>query len=191
MGCIEDKESQDLKAIFQNDLELLFDENLPHFEIHQPLNVDTKNPYTATAKTGVALGLLRVAGGEYLKVINHASQANTDSPFQFFVGRFKRDLLTVALYRGQAYDEWVELGKPLNGIFTMGYTQLPNASVVGSIERGESGVFEKKLNLSGNLIGQKVFARIIAPTKIEICTANSLDDIAQNNFSNTRQIELS
>lgn len=190
LGCIDDKGSQELNQHLVNELELIFDEAIPKFEIYEPLNTDPNNHYAATAKTGVALGLLKVAGGEGLKVVNHASHANTDSPFQFFIGGFRRGVLHASIHRGQTYNEWIELGRPLNGVFIMGYTQRPNASISGTINRGETGVYEKKLNLSGNTTNQHIFARVISPNKIEVCTASSLDDIKSNNFSNVRQIEL-
>ena len=190
LGCLEDKEAQELNDFFTEQLQLIFDE-IPKLEVHKPLDTDINNPYAPTAKTGVALGLLKVAGGEGLKVINHVSKANTDSPFQFFIGGFRRDILNVSIHRGHKYGEWVELGKPRNGIFIMGYTQSPTASVEGSIVRGSAGVFEKKLNLSGDMTNQRVFSQIVAPNKVEVCTAENLEDIRKGNSSNHKQIELS
>ena len=190
LGCLKDKEAQELNDFFTEQLQLIFDE-IPKLEVHKPLDTDINNPYAPTAKTGVALGLLKVAGGEGLKVINHVSKANTDSPFQFFIGGFRRDILNVSIHRGHKYGEWVELGKPRNGIFIMGYTQSPTASVEGSIVRGSAGVFEKKLNLSGDMTNQRVFSQIVAPNKVEVCTAENLEDIRKGNSSNHKQIELS
>ena len=190
LGCLDDKEAQELNDFFTEQLQLIFDEILK-LEVHKPLDTDINNPYAPTAKTGVALGLLKVAGGEGLKVINHVSKANTDSPFQFFIGGFRRDILNVSIHRGHKYDEWVELGKPRNGIFIMGYTQLPTSSVEGSTMRGTSGVFEKNLKLSGDMTHQRVFAKVIAPNKVEVCTAENLEDISKGNSSNQKQVELS
>lgn len=190
LGCLDDKEAQELNDFFTEQLQLIFDE-ISKLEVHKPLDTDINNPYAPTAKTGVALGLLKVAGGEGLKVINHVSKANTDSPFQFFIGGFRRDILNVSIHRGHKYGEWVELGKPRNGIFIMGYTQSPTASVEGSIVRGSAGVFEKKLNLSGDMTNQRVFSQIVAPNKVEVCTAENLEDIRKGNSSNHKQIEMS
>ncbi len=189
LGCVEDKSSQALQQTFKEQLELLFNDTIPNFIIHKPLDADMNNPYLATAKTGVALGLLKVAGGEGLKVINHVSKANTDSPFQFFIGGFRKDVLNAPIHRGHNYNEWVKLGRPRNGVFILGYTQLPNASIEGAISRGTSGVLEHHLKLSGNLDNQYVFAKVIAPKQIEVCTAESLDTI-NSHSSNHRQIEL-
>lgn len=190
LGCLDDKEAQELNDFFTEQLQLIFDEILK-LEVHKPLDTDINNPYAPTAKTGVALGLLKVAGGEGLKVINHVSKANTDSPFQFFIGGFRRDILNVSIHRGHKYGEWVELGKPRNGIFIMGYTQLPTSSVEGSTMRGTSGVLEKNLKLSGDMTHQRVFAKVIAPNKVEVCTAENLEDISKGNSSNQKQVELS
>lgn len=190
LGCLDDKESEVLNEYFVEQLQLIFDDKIPKLEVHKPLDKDVENPYVPTAKTGVALGLLKVAGGEGLKVINHVSKANIDSPFQFFIGGFRRDVLNVTIHRGHQYGEWVELGKPRNGIFIMGYTQLPIASVAGSIIRGTSGVFEKNLKLAGDMSNQRVFAQVIAPNKLEVCTAENLEDISKGSSSNHKQIEL-
>lgn len=191
LGCLDDKEAQELNDFFTEQLQLIFDDKVPELEVHKPLDTNINNPYAPTAKTGVALGLLKVAGGEGLNVINHVSKANTDSPFQFFIGGFRRDVLNVNIYRGHKYGEWVELGKPRNGIFIMGYTQLPTASLEGSTMRGTTGVFEKNLKLSGDMTHQRVFAKVIAPNKVEVCTAENLEDISKGNSSNQKQIELS
>ena len=78
--------SKEVKGSLHSLCEGIFGRTIPEFEIHLPLDADPENVYAPTAKTGVALGLLRLCPGETLKVINHATQENTDSPFQYFVG---------------------------------------------------------------------------------------------------------
>jgi len=189
LGRLEDEKSQVLHELLLADLAEIFDE-LTDFEVHLPLDVDPENAYAATAKTGVALGLLRLCPGESLKVINHAMQENADSPFQYFVGSFRRDTLQVAIHRGQSYEEWMELGKPLNGVLVMGYTTSSSAVIEDQVKRGDKGVFEKNLRLSGNMQGHKVFAKVLSPSEIEICTAQSLDAVHQQQTSNNRMIQL-
>lgn len=189
LGRLDNQKSEKLYELFLADLAEIF-EDMPDFEIHLPLDADPKDPYAATAKTGVALGLLRLGPGESLKVINHASHSNIDSPFQYFVGSFKRDTFKVALTRGQSYQSWVELGRPLNGVLVMGYTTTPLAAIDNSVKRGETGLFEQNLRLSGLIQGHKVFAKIIAPDEIEICTALSLDEVNNQQTSNNRTIRL-
>ncbi|WP_161493409.1 hypothetical protein, partial [Zoogloea sp. LCSB751] len=76
-----------------------------------------------------------------------------------------------AIHRGQTYQEWAELGKPLNGVLVMGYTTSSSAALENQVKRGDKGVFEQNLRLSGNVQGHKVFAKVLSPNEIEICTA--------------------
>jgi hypothetical protein len=84
----------------------------------------------------------------------------------------------------------VELGKPLNGVLVMGYTTSPNAAIENTVKRGATGLFEQNLRLSGSTQGHKVFAKVIAPNEIEICTALSLDEVNSDQASNIRIIQL-
>lgn len=188
LGCLDDDKSQVLHELLLADLAEIF-EDFPELEIHLPLDADLENPYAATAKTGVALGLLRLCPGETLKVMNHAAQANTDSPFQYFVGAFRRDQFQTAIQRGQNYNEWVELGRPLNGVLVMGYTASASAMIENSLKRGAAVLSEQSIRLSGNLQGQKVFAKVIGPNQIEICSALSFEDLS-NNKRNNQMISL-
>ena len=187
LGRLEDERSQVLHELLLTELAEIFGDEFPELEIHLPLDADPENPYAATAKTGVALGLLRLCPGETLKVVNHATLANTDSPFQYFVGAFRRDQFQTAIQRGQNYDEWVELGRPLNGVFVMGYTTSSKAAIENSLKRGETVLSEQSIRLSGNTQGHKVFAKVVSPNQIEICTAISLFEL-QDGISNNIQV---
>ncbi|MCX0340140.1 Lcl domain-containing protein [Acinetobacter radioresistens] len=189
LGCLDDEKSKALYQLLLADLAEIFEE-LSNLEIHLPLDADSKNAYAPTAKTGVALGLLRLCPGETLKVVNHAAEDNTDSPFQYFIGAFRRDTLQVAIHRGQTYQEWAEIGKPLNGVLVMGYTTSSSAALENQVKRGDKGVFEQNLRLSGNVQGHKVFAKVLSPNEIEICTAQSLESVHQQETSNNRIIQL-
>ena len=191
LGCLDDEKSKALHELYLADLAEIFEDDDPEFLIHLPLDADPKNAYAPTAKTGVALGLLRLCPGETLKVVNHAAEDNTDSPFQYFIGAFRRDTLQVAIHRGQTYQEWAELGKPLNGVLVMGYTTSSSAALENQVKRGDKGVFEQNLRLSGNIQGHKVFAKVLSPNEIEICTAQSLDDVHRQQTNNNRIIQLS
>lgn len=179
LACLDDADEQGqvLQDLMVNDLADVFgEENLPTFEIHEPLPSDPQNPYKPNTKTGVALGLLRVSPGETLKVINHAQQADTDSPFQFYVGSHRRDKFTVGIKRGDAYGEWKELGAIRQGMFPLLYTTQPQAESEEGIMRGTHGLREQNLEFSGQDIqGKKVFAKIISPDTIELGLAESLE----------------
>lgn len=177
LGRLDDAESETLADLMLNDLsEIYQNDEMPDFEIHLPLQSDPQNPYKPNTKTGVALGLLRVSPGETLKVINHAQQADTDSPFQFYVGSHRRDKFTVGIKRGDAYGEWKELGAIRQGMFPLLYTTQPQAESEEGIMRGTHGLREQNLEFSGQDIqGKKVFAKIISPDTIELGLAESLE----------------
>ena len=79
LGCLDDDTSKELHHELLSDLSVIFDADIPEFEIHLPLQANESNPYAPTTKTGVALGLLKVSPGETLKVVNHAHKLNSDS----------------------------------------------------------------------------------------------------------------
>lgn len=177
LGLIRENsdENQVLSEIMDQDIYDIFDENNFEFIVHPPLQSDPENPYKPNTKTGVALGLLKVSPGETLKVINHAQQNNTDSPFQFFVGSHRRNIFTVGLKRGDEYGKWAELGVPRQGIFPLLYTTQPQA--LNNMERGATGLFEKSIEFVGQDIqGKKVFAKILSPNEIALALAESISD---------------
>lgn len=187
LGCLNDDEhGKKLNERTQKDLEDIFGESLPNFVIHTPLDADDKNPYKPTAKTGVALGLLRLCPGESLKDINHAKSDNDDSPFHFYVGTIKLKKFVPALERGSAYNQWVELGPVRERVLDLVYTTTPRASL-GTMPRGDSELSEKKLSFVGDTTGHKVFARAISPNEVEVCTAASLADISATEGLNNLQ----
>ncbi|MFW2037305.1 hypothetical protein ACG92Y_02035 [Acinetobacter ursingii] len=188
LGCLEDDESQILHELLLNERgEIFSQDECPNFDIHLPLQADDKNPYAPTTKTGVALGLLRVSPGETLKVINHAQEHNTDSPFQYFVGTHRRDIFSAALKRGDTYGEWIELGPIRAGVFPLLYTTQSQA--LNGIKRGTNGLVEKNIEFSGtDAHGKKVFAKIISPDSIELGLALNIEQIEE--ITNRRTVVL-
>lgn len=189
-GKLDDSDAKALHEMYTKEIEKIFDGQIPEFIVHEPLESSTQNPFKANTKTGVALGLLKVAPGETLKVINHAESTNEDSPFQFYVGSHRRDVLVVGINRGDAYHEWKELGRVRQGIFPLLYTTLPQAESKDGMSRGSQGLYEKNLEFSGNDSQSKlVFARIISPDTIELGLAESLEE-ANRRIQDVRQITL-
>lgn len=189
-GKLDDSDAKALNEMYTKEIEKIFDGQIPEFIVHEPLESSTQNPFKANTKTGVALGLLKVAPGETLKVINHAESTNEDSPFQFYVGSHRRDVLVVGINRGDAYHEWKELGRVRQGIFPLLYTTLPQAESKDGMSRGSQGLYEKNLEFSGNDSQSKlVFARIISPDTIELGLAESLEE-ANRRIQDVRQITL-
>ena len=120
-------------------------------------------------------------------VINHAQQQNNDSPFQYFVGTHRRNIFSAALKRGDAYDQWQEIGAIRSGMFPLLYTTQPQA--LNGIQRGTNGLIEKNIEFSGSDIqGKKVFAKIISPDSIELGVAANLEQIGQ--ISHRRTVVL-
>lgn len=190
LGFFEDDNGQILAQQLDNELSKIFGNNQPEYRIHKPLESDKEQPFKANTKTGVALGLLKVAPGESLKVINHASASNHDSPFQFYVGSHRRDKFIVGIKRNDDYGQWTELGRVRQGVFQLLYTTSPKAESVDSLMRGSQELYELNLEFSGSdSQGKSVFAQIISPDTIEIGLADNLEQ-AKQGVQFMRQITL-
>lgn len=186
-------EKKDQNQTTRLNLSTIFGQDIPEFKIHYPLDADLKHHDVITAKTGVALGLLRLCPGEGLKVINHAkTNDDANSPFQFYVGRQKRGVFEVMIKRGDAYHQWQQIGAVSeDGIFLLLYSSLAQALTDEGMKRGATGLFDQRIRFAGNTAGQKVFARILAPSEIELCSASDLDEIQVTGGNNLQQIKLS
>lgn len=170
------------------DLNQIFNDKIPHLNIHYPLDADLKHHDTITAKTGVALGLLRLCPGERLKVVNHAKPSE-QTPFQYYVGRIRRGKFDVVLQQGSLSTEWQALGTiGEDGVFILLYSQLAQAISEAGMKRGSIGLHEKRLTFVGDCTQQKVFVRMVASTQIEICSAADLSTIEQ--MMNLQRIDL-
>lgn len=182
LDLLEDEGSKRLGDLFDKEFNKIFDYNddLQRWEIHPVMESHFDNLFKPNTKTGVALGLLKIAPGESLKVINHANQANGDSPFQFYVGSHRRDKFVAGIKRGDSYGEWKELGRIRQGIFPLLYTTHAQAEIDESMMRGTSGLREQNLDFSGSdNQGKTVFARIISPNRIEIGLAKGMEQEIQ------------
>ena len=74
-------------------------------------------------------------------------------------------------------------------MFNLYHSQSPQAHT-GEMKQGEPGLFKKRLDLFGNLKGQRVFARIVGPSMIELCTATSRQAIEDDEFENISLLDL-
>lgn len=172
-------------------VETIFGGQAPEIESYSPLPEDRENPYSPTAKTGVALGLLELCPGSVTKVINTTlTHSNDDAPFQFYVGRIQRRFLKPGLIQGAPYGEYVELGPIRERVFQLVHTQSPRANT-GTMPQGDNEMSTQRLNFAGNTDGHKLFAKVIGPATIEICTAASLEEITDGQFDNVRELVLS
>lgn len=155
--------------------------DLPIFIFHKPLTSDSDNPYKPNTKTGVALGLLRISPGETLKVINHDLQDSSDSLFPYYVGTHRRNIFEVGIKRGDDGQSWHELGRIRQGIFPLLFTTQPQA--LNSMQRGTNGLHEKEIEFSGDISkGMRVFAKTMDSNNIELCLAESIESIDEQDF---------
>ena len=78
---------------------------------------------------------------------------------------------------------------PSEGVFNLYHSQSPQAHT-GLLAQGDPALFKKRLDLLAARQGHRVFARIVGPSLIELCTAASLPAIAGNELENTSFLEL-
>lgn len=169
----------------------LFGASGPEVVVHPPLAVDEDNLFRPTAKTGVALGLLRLCPGGVIDVVNHATRSSGDqAPFSHYVGRTRQARFQSALKPGCAYGEWHELGPVRDGVFSLYHSQSPKA-LSGEMVEGEVGLFKQALHLAVDDRSKKrVFVRAVGPAEIEYCTAGSAEEVAAGSLENLARMSL-
>lgn len=169
-------------------IENLFGTNNSVFTVYPPLPMDTENVYKPTGKTGVALGLLRLCPGSPVEVINRTVEnSGGEAPFAFYIGRIRAQRFQPALKQGAAYNQWHEIGPYREGVFNLVYTQSPKANT-GEMRDGEAGLIYKRLDLLGG--NSKLFARIIAPDEIQLCTATGIEAVNSGSLENVSKLKL-
>ncbi|MBF0124601.1 MAG: hypothetical protein HQL60_04620, partial [Magnetococcales bacterium] len=147
------------------------------FIVHRPPAGDPDNPYRPTAKTGVAIGLLKLIPGESLLAIGPHEEVNTgEAPFRFFVGRLRMDLFTPVLKQNTGYREWHELGVPTRGAFVLAYSLSPQAGL-GTLRRGALEIQERNLSFRRGAEGKRLYIQAVGPSQVEICLADSVEQI--------------
>ncbi|MFV3306053.1 hypothetical protein ACNFBT_12305 [Pseudomonas sp. NY15181] len=169
----------------------IFGNCTPDIVVHFPMGNDSEDIYAPSAKTGVALGLLRLAPGGPIKVIQTASDERVanEAPFAHYVGRLRQGRFQPGLNQGDRYGAWQEIGVPRDGVFNLYHSQSPKA-FQGEMLDGDPGLYKKRLDLGGNLQGQRVFACAVAPNLIRVCTAVSTEAASSNEHDNLREVEL-
>ena len=162
------------------------------FIVHRPPVGDPDDPYRPTAKTGVAIGLLKLIPGETLlathtkgKVRRYTKgpglfvhEESGESPFHLYVGRLKQGRFKPVLMQNGDYGEWHELGTPTRRAFTLVYSKSPQA-VLGELQRGSPELREKALSFGMGTDKQRLFVRAVAPTTVEVCLADSLETVIE------------
>ena len=159
-----------------------FGEQPPDIVVHLPLPLDEAQPYAPTAKTGVALGLLRLAPGESTLLVNHVQQRHDgQAPFAWFVGRLRRGSFEPVLAPGATYGQWQELGPLQHGVFNLWATTSVRARAGLSEHSGE--LRKTPLHLPAAQPGERLYARPSSPHVLELACASSLGELAQASVS--------
>ena len=175
--------AQLLPSIFQN--------GIPEFEIHRPLEADLADSSIPTAKTGVALGILRLCPGSGVEVINHTvEESEGEAPFPYYVGRARRGKFQVMINRNTPYNKWYELGVvPKEGIFNFLFTQS-NLALGDQLEVGHSELYPRRVTFPASYAGQKVYASAITPTTLVVGCSDVEGDISEKYLNTTIEVSL-
>ncbi|NGZ29095.1 MAG: hypothetical protein G8345_19680, partial [Magnetococcales bacterium] len=145
--------------------------------VHRPPPGDPNNPYLPTAKTGVAIGLLKLLPGETLLALGPTGErAPGEAPFRFFVGRFKKDRFQPVINQNGPYQHWEKLGVPTRNTFVLGYTTSPQAAL-GNLTRGSGELREKNLRFPPGGENARLYIKAVGPSTVELCYADGLDQL--------------
>jgi hypothetical protein len=147
------------------------------FVVHRPPVGDPENPYRPTAKTGVAIGLLKLIPGESLLAIGpNEESVSGEAMFRFFIGRFRFDTFIPVIKQNAPYREWCELGIPTRGAFVLAYSTSPQAGL-GNLKRGASEIQEKHLAFRKGVEGKRLYVQAVGPNTVEVCLADTVEQI--------------
>ena len=172
-GC----RSRHIKALFDiNDpqwaelLTSIFGEGQIHeIIVHPPLPMNDAQPHAPTAKTGVALGLLRMVPGENTLLVNHLHAANEgEAPFAWYAGRMRRGAFEPGIAPQATYGEWRELGPLQQGVFNLYTTSSPRAH---SLKEGDIELRKHRLDFPAAPPGARLYARAVKPHLLELTAA--------------------
>lgn len=167
----------------------VFGETNPELISHAPLHAIDGNESVPTAKTGVALGILKLQKGSGIKVINHVIGTNDEAPFAHYVGNARRGKFNIGLQRNEHYDVWRKIGVPSENVFHLYHTQS-NLALGNDMEIGHNELFKKTIYFAGNNTDKSVFVRAIKPHVIELCLALDETNIMDGNGDNIQEIVL-
>ncbi len=148
----------------------IFDEGqIPEIIVHAPLPINDAQPHAPTAKTGVALGLLRLVPGENTLLRNHLHTANDgEAPFAWYAGRMRRGQFEAGIAPSATYGEWRELGALQQGVFNLYITNSPRAH---ALKDGDAELRKHRLDFPAAVQGARLYARPAKPHLLELATA--------------------
>lgn len=163
-------------------------EESPSLTIHAPLEADSEDESSPTAKTGVALGILKLCPGTSVKFVSK-NQHPEEAPFSHYIGHSRRGNLKVGIQRSAEYEKWYELGAPRERVFNLYHTQS-NLAFGDKMPIGHNELYKIRVDFAGDCSDQKVFAKAVGPDIVEICTAKNLDAIEAGDIINIQEIDL-
>jgi hypothetical protein len=148
-----------------------FGDTPPKLIVHPPLPIDEDDHHAPTAKTGVALGLLRLCPGEGVKLIDHVRSASHDeAPFRYFVGKLgRREEFAPTITPHTAYQHWHLLGPLPQGVFKL-CTSISLRARTG-MRQGDPELQIQRLDFPSATPQDRLFARAIGPTTVELAVA--------------------
>ena len=147
----------------------------PAITIHAPLPIDPAQPYAPTAKTGVALGLLRVVPGKNALLMNRVHTAHGgQAPFGWFAGRMRRGQFQHQVQPDSPYGQWQALGPLQQGVFYLYTSASPRAR--SGLAEGDAELRLHALQFPAAPAGARLFARPARPGVLELaCAADAAE----------------
>lgn len=172
-GC----RSRHIKKLFDTDSEAwqellnqVFANKPPKIKVHPPLLTDENNFHAPTAKTGVALGLLRLVPGENTLLLDHVHQRHDgQAPFAWFVGRLRRRQLEPVLSPGAGYGQWHEVGPLQSGVFNLYVTASPCAHT--GMQEGDPEMTKYSFDFPAAPVDARLFVRPTGPNTLEMAAS--------------------
>ncbi|BBU04608.1 hypothetical protein ACV1DN_00015 [Aeromonas allosaccharophila] len=162
-----------------------FGEAPPTLEIHPPLAIDEEDHHSPTAKTGVALGLLRLCPGEGVKLIDRVRSSSCDeAPFRYYVGGVRRGEFDAKLTPTCDREGWTMLGVMPQQVFKLCYSQSPRAR--GGMDEGDPELMTRRIDFPAAPLGAKIFVRAIQPGIIELAAAQDESALPNNTIAHQK-----
>lgn len=163
----------------------VFGETPPTLEIHPPMAIDEEDHHSPTAKTGVALGLLRLCPGEGVKLIDRVrSSCSDEAPFRYYVGGVRRGQFDAKLTPTSGREGWTMLGVMPQKVFKLCYSQSPRAR--SGMAEGDPELLTRRIDFPAAPLGAKIFVRAIQPGIIELAAAQDESALPNNTIAHQK-----
>lgn len=165
--ALVENETDEWKALLAE----VFQDRTPTLVIHPPLAVNQDNLHAPTAKTGVALGLLRLCPGEKVKLINKIrTESHDEAPFRYYLGGIRRGQFTPQLAPTSDYQQWELLGSMPQQVFKLCYSLSPKAKI--GMAEGDPELLTRRIDFPATPPGTKLFVRVTHPCIVELAAVS-------------------